>query len=196
MLYIDEHSKPIGRTARECDVPADDSFETLARDGANACCFGAVMGFDREVYATFGLPPSHLEASDIMLPFYAYLLKGARFISKPLLRYRVHGRNTSKSLAAEKAEGIELLRTHERIFQGHLAHAVLMQEELDRLSLTMPARYSELANTIGPLLRIQTVEIAKKLVRVRRDLHDFGRQSNALVRASESLRLAPHGEID
>jgi SAM-dependent methyltransferase len=40
-----------------------------------------------------------------------------------------------------------------------------MQEVLDSLSVTMPARYSELAPKIGPLLTIQTVEMAKKLVR-------------------------------
>jgi len=174
--YVDEHSSLLGRTAREPDRPADDSFETLARDGVNACCFGASIGFEREIYATFGLPPAHLEAFDIMLPFYAYLLKGARFIPEPLLKYRVHGQNTSLSLIAEKSDKVGQLRTREQIFMGHLAHAVLMQEELDRLSLTMPARHAQLAGTIGPLLRIQTVEMAKKLVGIRRDLHSLRRQ--------------------
>jgi hypothetical protein len=50
-----------------------------------------------------------------------------------------------------------------------------MQEELDRPSLTMPARHAQLAGTIGPLLNIQTVEMAKKLVGTRRELHQFGR---------------------
>jgi hypothetical protein len=45
------------RTARDVDGAADDSFETLARDGANACRFGAAMGFERELYAAFGLRP-------------------------------------------------------------------------------------------------------------------------------------------
>ena len=113
--YIDENSNPLGRTARDCTVDADDSFETLARDGANACCFGAAIGFEREVYATFGLPPSHLRAADIMLPFYAYLLKGARFIREPLLKYRVHAQNSSMGLAAAKTEGLDKLRVHEQI---------------------------------------------------------------------------------
>jgi hypothetical protein len=59
----------------------------------------------------------------------------------------------------------ERLVTRDRIFYGHIAHAVVMLEELDRLSETLPARYRELAPSIGPLLTIQTVEMAKKLVR-------------------------------
>jgi glycosyltransferase involved in cell wall biosynthesis len=175
--YIDENSNPMGRTARDCNIEADDSFETLARDGANACCFGAAIGFERDVYSTFGLPPAYLGAIDIMLPFYAYLLKGARFVRKPLLKYRVHAQNGSMSLAAEKTDGVDKLRIHERIFNSHLAHAVLMLEELDRLASTMPARYAQLADKIDPLLNIQTVEIAKKLVKTQIELQksDEGR---------------------
>jgi glycosyltransferase involved in cell wall biosynthesis len=175
--YIDEHSKSLGRTARDCNVPADDSFETLARDGSNACCFGASIGFEREIYATFGMPPAHLGNQDIMPPFYAYLLKGARFIPKPLLKYRVHGQNASLSLIAERSDELGRLRTRDRIFHGHLAHAVVMQEVLDRLSVMMPARYTELAPKIGPLLTIQTVEMAKKLVRNRIELQERERFS-------------------
>jgi glycosyltransferase involved in cell wall biosynthesis len=173
--YIDEQSNSLQRTHRDCNVAADDSFETLARDGANACCFGAAMGFEREVYETFGLPPSHLGAFDIMLPYYAYLLRGARFLRKPLLKYRVHDRNSSLSLIAEKSNELEhQLRAKERIFAGHLAHAVLMQEELDRLSATMPTRFAELSARIAPLVNIQTVEMAKKLVRTQIELHGIG----------------------
>ena len=60
--HIDEQSNSLGRTHRDGNAVADDSFETLARDGANACCFGAAMGFERNLYETFGLPPSHLGA--------------------------------------------------------------------------------------------------------------------------------------
>jgi len=173
--YIDEHSNLLGRTARACDVSADESLETLARDGSNACCFGAAMGFEREVYSTFGLPPAYLGTCDIMLPYYAYLLKGARFIRKPLLKYRVHGQNTSLSLIAEKSNGVEPMLMQERIFGDHLAHAVLMQDELHRLSVRMPSRYPELVTRIDPLITIQIVEIAKKLVRTRVELHKLGR---------------------
>jgi glycosyltransferase involved in cell wall biosynthesis len=166
-MLVDEHSNSLGRTHRDCNVPADDSFETLARDGANACCFGAAFGFDRQVYLTFGVPPAHLNNLDIMLPFYAYLLKGGRFLNKTLLKYRVHPKNEALSRVEERSNELGKLVTRERIYYGHIAHAVVMQEELDRLRETMPARYRELAPTIGPLLAIQTVEMAKKLVRNR-----------------------------
>src|SRR5262245_20429699 len=178
--YIDEHSRPLGRTVRDCNLPADDSFETLVRDGANACCNGASMGFERQVYETFGMPPAHLENRDIMVPFYAYLLKGAHFIRKPLLKYRVHGKNAALSLIAERSDELGKARIHERIIYGHLAHAVVMDEVLDRLSATMPARYTELAPKIGPLLTIQMVEMAKKLVRARVELYQLGISSSAI----------------
>jgi glycosyltransferase involved in cell wall biosynthesis len=165
--YIDANSNSLGRTFRDCDTPADDSFETLARDGANACCFGAGIGVERAVYTTFGMPPAHLENLDIMLPFYAYLLKGARFISQPLLKYRVHDRNTSLSLTAERSDPLAKLRVNERIYYGHMAHAVAMREALERTAITMPDRYAQLAPSIAPLLTIQTVEMAKKLVKTR-----------------------------
>jgi hypothetical protein len=164
---IDAHSNSLGRTRRPSDGTADDSFETLARDGANACCFGAAFGFERQVYSTFGMPPAHLNNLDIMLPFYAYLLKGGYFLNKTLLKYRIHGKNNALPLVEERSNELGKLVTRERIFYGHIAHAVAMQEELDRLSETMPDRYRELAPTIGPLLAIQTVEMAKKLVRNR-----------------------------
>jgi|APDOM4702015118_1054815.scaffolds.fasta_scaffold04350_3 glycosyltransferase involved in cell wall biosynthesis len=171
--YVDADSRPLGRTLHDCDTPADDSFETLARDGSNACCAGASIGFEREIYETFGMPPAHLNNLDIMLPFYAYILKGAHFIRKPLLKYRVHGNNFSLSLVAERSDERERLRVHERIYYGHLAHSVVMHEVLDRLRLTMPARYRKLARKIRPLLTTQTTEMAKKLVRTRIELERF-----------------------
>ena len=52
--YIDETSVPLDRTYRDENTRADDSFETLARDGVNACCFGPCNNFERELYDTFG----------------------------------------------------------------------------------------------------------------------------------------------
>ena len=172
-IYIDEHSNPVGRTFRDPSVPADDSFKTLARDGTNACCFGPAIAFEREIYATFGWPPRYLNAYDMMVPFYAYLLKGARFINKPLLKYRVHSQNTSLSLMAEKSDGIERLLTTERMLFGHIAHALLMQDEIRRLSKAMPERYGELASRIDPLLTVQITEMARKFVATRIELHQM-----------------------
>jgi len=173
-IYIDEQSKPLGRTYRDPAVRADDSFETLARDGSNACCFGPTIGFEREIYTTFGWPPAHLNTYDIMLPFYAYLLKGARFIEKPLLKYRVHSQNTSLSLIAEKSDDVGQLLTAERIFYGHVAHAVLMQDELTRLGRHMPERYAALVSRIDPLVTNQIIEMARKLVATRIRLQQLG----------------------
>jgi glycosyltransferase involved in cell wall biosynthesis len=168
VAYIDENSRPLNRTFRDEAKPADDSFEALARDGSNACCFGAAMGFERDIYRTFGWPPMHLSTHDIMLPFYAYLHKGARFISTPLLKYRVHGNNASLSLAAEKLAGAERCKVEESIYLGHLAHAVFMEEELVRLCGEAPERYGVVARRIVPLLNIQMAEMSKKLIRSRR----------------------------
>jgi hypothetical protein len=176
--YIDENSNSLGRTRCDPSRAADDSFETLARDGSNACCFGAGIGFDREIYSTFGWPPDYLTAADIMLPFWAYLLNGARFIREPLLKYRVHAHNASLSLLAEKSDRLNELITNERIFYVHLAHALFMQEELTRLAVTQPNRYSELAARISPLVAIQTAEMAKKFVRTRVELEQIRRSSS------------------
>jgi glycosyltransferase involved in cell wall biosynthesis len=175
--FIDAESRLLGRTHRDCNLPADDSFETLARDGANACCFGASIGFEREIYETFGMPPGHFETLDIMLPFYAYLLKGAHFLNKPLLRYRVHGQNRGLSLVAERSDELGRLRAHEHIFYSHIEHAVTMLETLDRLSEIWPRRHAQMAPTIGPLLTIQAVEMAKKLVRTRTELKRLARDT-------------------
>jgi len=175
--YIDENSQALGRTHRDPNGTADDNFETLVRDGANACCFGAGIGFERESYSTFGWPPDYLGAADIMLPFWAYCLKGARFISKPLLKYRVHAHNTSLSLLAEKSDKLNELVTYERMFYLHLAHALFMQDELTRLGERKPDRYAELAPRISPLVSIQIVEMARKLVRARVELDEFRRRA-------------------
>jgi glycosyltransferase involved in cell wall biosynthesis len=166
--YIDENSQSLDRFFRDPDKPADDSFETLATDGVNACCFGPTIGFERAIYEKFDWVPRYLRAYDIMYPFYAYLLKGARFISKPLLKYRVHGQNTSLSLRAERSNSFEKAKIEERIYLGHLAHATLMQEEMIRLAEAMPERYGQIAQRVLPMLTIQLAEQAKKLVRVSR----------------------------
>jgi len=173
-MYIDANSNALGRTFRDPTTRADDSFETLARDGANACCFGPAMAFEREVYATFGWPPLYLGTYDIMFPYYAHLLKGARFIEKPLLKYRVHAGNTSLSLIEESGDETRRLLMRERMYFGHLAHALLMQEELRRLKGEQRERYAELAERIAPLLTVQITEMGRKLVNARIDLQRIG----------------------
>jgi glycosyltransferase involved in cell wall biosynthesis len=173
-ILIDDNSKPLGRTFRDPNTPGDDSFETLARDGGNACCFAPAMGFEREIYTTFGWPPLYLGTYDIMLTFCAYLLKGARYIEKPLVQYRVHGGNTSLSLIEERGDEMRKLLTQERMHFGHLAHALLMQEELRRLKNEQAERYAELADRVAPLVTVQITEMGRRLVNTRIALQRLG----------------------
>ena len=173
-VYIDENSNYLDRTFRPIGLPADDSFEALARDGGNACCFGAAMGFERAIYREFGWPPTDfLECSDIILPFYAYFLGGARFINEPLLKYRVHSRNSSLSLLSEKTVGEAQLLATEKSLRNHLSHAIFFDQELDRIQADAPRRYGPLANRARPLVKTQITEMARKLVENRKQLHQL-----------------------
>jgi glycosyltransferase involved in cell wall biosynthesis len=166
-IFIDEKSRSMDRMYRDPAGPNDTTFETLARDGANACCIGATMGFERRIFEMFGWPPEYLSAADIMLPFYAYLLNGAEFISTPLVKYRIHSNNSSRSARAERLSGVELLELEEKVYRGHIAHAVFMQDELDRLQAENPSRYVSIALRIVPLLQTQMAEMAKKMIRTQ-----------------------------
>jgi hypothetical protein len=102
------------------------------------------------------------------------LLRGARFIDEPLLKYRVHSRNSSLSLLGEKTTGEEQLLALDRSLKNHLAHAIFFDEELDRLRSQSP-RYSALAEKFQPLVGTQIIEMARKLVRNRKELHQLRR---------------------
>jgi len=60
----------------------------------------------------------------------AYLLKGTHFIrnlsSLPRAQYRCTGSKLRVEPGRERSGGLDKLRIHERIFYGHLAHAVEM----------------------------------------------------------------------
>jgi glycosyltransferase involved in cell wall biosynthesis len=173
--YIDAASRPLGRLHRDPACSHDDSFETLARDGVNAVCFGPAIGLDMALYRRFGWSPDYLQASDIMMPFYAYLDKGARFIAEPLIQYRFHETNASVSFAAERSTNrIDELLAQEHSFYLHLAHALLMNDELVRLAAEDPPRYAAIARRIIPLVATQQAEMARKLVDARIRLRRLG----------------------
>ena len=172
-IYIDDKSNELGKFYIEPTAEFNDSFEALARDGVNACCFGPCMSFERVVYDTFGWPPKHLEAIDIMAPFYAYLLKGAIFLKKPLFKYRVHTTNTSHSLLAAKGGQLEKLKMIKHIYYLHLAHSVYMQEVIFSIRRNKPIKYFWLARKISPLLKIQNFEMSKKLINATIDYEKF-----------------------
>ena len=172
-IYIDENSKELDKFYIDPMAEFSDSFETIARNGVNACCFGPCMSFERALYDTFGWPPKHLEAIDIMAPFYAYLLKGAIFLKKPLFKYRIHGANSSHSLQAEKGDQLGKLKMLKHIYYLHLAHSVYMQEVIFSLKKNKPIKYFWLFRKITPLLKIQNFEMSKKLIGATIDYESF-----------------------
>jgi len=185
--YINENSELLERTYRQLDVEADDSFETLARDGSNACCFGPAIGFERDLYKQYGWPPSYLNGFDIMMPFWAYLQKGARFINKLLFKYRIHSKNSSASLIAERSDGYEKEMALEQIYYQHLAHSLLMRDTLENLKAVSPKKYTEIANKILPLLTTQTIEMSRKLVNIRKQMHYSKLKKSATTTYSPAL---------
>lgn len=167
MPFISTHDvRERDRCRHPPDQPFEDHFAKLARDRVNDAYFGAATGFERSLCDEFGWPPAYL-TSYIMLPSCAYLAKGARFIPKPYLKYRIHSENPSFSLRAEAASGADRL-----IAEGHtqflrLAHSILTQMELDRLGELDHARVGAIVHAIRPLVYDQIGERARKLVRAR-----------------------------
>lgn len=173
--YVDAQSNSLGRTHRDPQAADNDSLVALARDGTNHCVFGAGMGCDREVYETFPFSPNTparvLGTIDIMFPFYAGLLNGCASIPTPLMQYRVHGAQTSLAVAHERAAGeLSQLIVEERIWEGHLAHAIFMRETLDKLTRLAPARFGPLGKELEPALANQTFIMAKRQVEARHRL--------------------------
>jgi glycosyltransferase involved in cell wall biosynthesis len=173
--YVDKDSRLLGRQFRDPNKTPEISLEAIARNGVNDAVFGAGMGCSREFLEYFdyaGNPlPSHLGASDIMLTFYACLLNGCDVISAPLMKYRFHGQQGSASIALELAESeLRKLVLEEKIWAGHLAHAIFMQEMLDHYVAKDPARFGTVKERIRPLLVHQVVIMSTRLVDVRKQL--------------------------
>jgi hypothetical protein len=164
-LYIDEDGNELNRFYTDPAGPCEDTFEALAKNGGNTITFGAAIGLERNLYREFGYPPEYLNTEDIMLAFYAYLAKGARFILEPLLKYRVHENNSSLSLKWERSTTpIDRLRLEGEMYLDRLVHSLEMAAELERRRKADPARLDKVARRIGPLLAKQTAEGASKLV--------------------------------
>src|SRR5438874_4197485 len=172
--YIDEAGQELNRFFCNPMEPYDESFETLARHCSNVVCFGAAMGFERGLYDKFGYPPDYLLAPDVMYPFYAYLSKGARFIPEPLLKYRVTGENVSMTLQYERSTNpVDKLLVWAEDRYLHLAHALRMISELERLVQSDPARYGDIDQRIRPLLTALVHERAQQMVDARIQLHEL-----------------------
>jgi hypothetical protein len=172
---IDGNSVPLGRTMRDPDAAPNTSLEALVRDGANDCCFGAGMGCDRELHETFPFtansPPAHLGTHDIMLPFHAGLLGGCSAIAQPLMDYRIHGQQFSITAVHEHAPN-DLRRRiiEERMWEGHLAHALFQKETLEALTRIANARFGPVAKRLESALANQLHIMADRQVAVRKRL--------------------------
>jgi glycosyltransferase involved in cell wall biosynthesis len=172
--FVDENAVDLDRYRRRPDEPYDESLEALARDGSNALCAGCGAGFPRQFFIGLDWLRDERAPFDIMLPFSACLADGGRFIAEPLLKKRLHQDNLSLGFAAERSSGIERLMIEFDIFCNHLEYTFRMEAELDRLNEADPARFSEIARRIKPLVAVQTSEMARKLVRTRIELNRLG----------------------
>jgi hypothetical protein len=101
---------------------------------------------------------------------------------------QLHGQNAAVSLIAERAEAKDRAMIEERIYLGHLAHATLMLEEIDRLIAETPERYASLATRIVPLMNIQLAEMSKNSFACRGNMVPWLRQC-----ARESSQDEPAG---
>ena len=172
-LYIDEGSNYLNRTFRPLDVQADDSFETLAR------WLQCLLLWRRDGFRGRDLPDIWLAADRLprMQRHHPALLRlfpgGARFMHEPLLKYRVHSRNSSLSLQSEKLEGEAQLLANDHNWRNHIAHAVFFDEEIDRLLAMAPDRFASPARRVRSLVKTQITEMARKLDSNRRALHQL-----------------------
>lgn len=174
VTFIDEDSNELNRFWRDPTQPADATPETLARTGNNALCFGVAIGFERALYEQFGYPPEYLTAEDIMLPFYACLAKGGRFIPEPLMKYRIHSGNGGLGRAKERqTTPVGQCLVQAEIYFAELAHSVLMATILDRASAADPAR-AELAARLKPLVEAAILDKSKLLVDMRIEMGQLG----------------------
>ena len=89
----------------------------------------------------------------------------------------------------ERSQGLERLQVEERIHHSHLAHALLMEEVLLRLQAQEPARYVPVATRILPLLQIQLAEMAKKLVRTKRQAYRAKKSDERSAQQQSKLML-------
>ena len=168
-IYVDETGR---RALRHHHDPADRpdvSLETLARNGVNACCFGAGMAFGREVIDTFGVTPATLTAGDIALPFWAGLLGGMAFEPEPLVMYRMHAGNTSLGRQMDQASGTDAIVYEERCHYGHAAHALWMLECLESFAAGRP-EHAARAAALQPLLLSSLLTHAARWTKTRQQL--------------------------
>lgn len=118
---------------RDEDTPQDVSLDAFLREGHTAICNMATIGWAREVYETYGPHPLFLETTDVLIPFWGYLMRGCHYISEALVLYRVSGSNGALSVRHGQAPEIDKVVYKERMIWGLVAHSLVMIGQVDDL---------------------------------------------------------------
>jgi len=111
----------------------DNSLEPLCQRGFNPLVFGAGLLFRRELFDVFGPIEPPTRATDQILVFRATLLRGAQYMSEPLVSWRHHDRNRSHFLQKSRADPdkAEAMRVDERWLYSRVASRHAMLADLD-----------------------------------------------------------------
>jgi glycosyltransferase involved in cell wall biosynthesis len=87
------------------------SAEAIASHGWNQAMLGAVLAFEPTLFSCFRPldPKKSAFVHDWILPYRASLLKGIRYLSEPLVLYRIYGGNYTNAYinAASELENVE-----------------------------------------------------------------------------------------
>ena len=193
--YIGEKSEPLNRYFRDPSATPDVTVDSLARNGAFDCNFGAGMAFSRELIETFGFdetsPPPQFPP-DLIFPFYAGLLSGCAMVMEPLLRYRLHAGQTSLSLQYEEEKNnSERLLIERKMWSAHADIAQFIAETLAHRAAADPQRFDSARSRLMPLLAQQTEMMTQRLNEVARRIDALADPSplaavTTQVRASEA----------
>lgn len=185
---IDSDSHLLGRCFRDPNAVPSTSVDDLACNGANDCNFGAGMGFSREMVDVFGFdeatPPPHFPP-DTIFPFYAGLLGGCTFITEPLMKYRIHGGQTSLSHALNPSDDtVQRLQIEKKLWLGHIDIARYMDATLDKVVVNDPERFGSVSERLRPLIMHQTILMSTRLLDIATRLHELGHQNLTAVQVS------------
>ena len=115
------------------DQTVDNSLEPLCQRGFNPLVFGAGILFRRELFDLFGPIEPPTRATDQILVFRATLLRGAQYMSEPLVSWRHHDRNRSHFLQKSRVDSdkAEAMRVEERWLYSRIASRHAMLADLD-----------------------------------------------------------------
>lgn len=174
-MIIDEAGRP-----RRPHVAAADrhalSLEEFIAHGGLVTCFGAGLGWHREIFDVFGPLRDGPRNMDIVAPFRGALLNGNAFIAEPMLGWRHHADNSTLALMREQArDALEKLRVEERWANNMTANWLAILQDFHAFA-QKAGRVQELDPLIGRVAS-RALTFAQRWVDAR----------NALIRAGEGI---------